>query len=169
MSVTLKVKNIDRFVEQFHFGTGARPTIVVGLKVTGPAAAYCLIWEWGRADIKPGPKTQWGTNPDGDRRVLTRTAPSGFIRVNRGKFRLIIRDEMKKIAWRRITPKEIPNAVQWALTKAAHRMADLIAETAPVDTGELRRAIRAIKIIGPGGLQSISDRVPVRARLRRAS
>lgn len=169
MSVTLKVKNIDRFVQQFKFGTGARPTIRVGIKITGPAAAYAMVWEWGRADVKPGPKTQWGINPDGDRVVLTRTAPSGFIRVNRGKFRLIIRDEMKKIVWSRITPKEIPNAVQWALTKAAPRIADLIAETAPVDTGQLRAAIRAVSIVGPGGIQSVVDTVPVRARLRRAS
>ncbi len=168
MSVTLKVKNIDRFVDQFKLG-GGRPTVKMGLKITGPAAAYALVWEFGRADIKPGPKTLWGTNPDGERRVLTRTAPSGYIRVNKNKFRLIIRDEMKKIVWRKIKPREIPNAVQWALEKAAPRIADLIAETAPFDTGALRAAIRAVSIIGPAGMKSVVNTVPVRARLRRAS
>lgn len=169
MGVTVKVKNVEKFVAQFRFGLGARPTIHVSLKITGPAAAYALVWEWGRVDVSPGPKTVWGTNPDGRTTVLTKTAPYGYIRVNKEKFRQIVRAEMKKVRWDTVSPRQIPNMVFWALTKAAPLIADLIAETAPVDTGQLRDAIRALVIIGPGGTQQVVDVVKVRARLKRAS
>jgi hypothetical protein len=167
MAVTLRVKNIDAFTKQFDMGLGVRPTVRVNLTLTGPAAAYSAVWEWGRVDVNPGPKTLWSTNPDGDRVVLTRTAPFGWIRVNRQQYRNFIREELAKIQWHRVKPKQIPGLVQWALQKAASRCADLMAATAPYDTGQLRAAILALSIITGDEQQVTFDTLSLRTRVRR--
>lgn len=146
MSVTLRVKNLDKLVAQFDMGMGARPMVRVLIVIRGPAAKYAFTWEWGRADCKPGPKTLWGTNPDGEERVLTRTAPSGFIRVNRAKYRQIIKEELQAVPFYKIPLSQYPRHIKQALGRAADRCGALIAETAPVDTGQLREAIVAVAI-----------------------
>jgi hypothetical protein len=167
MAVTLRIKNLDAFVSQFDMGQGTRPSVRLGLMLTGPAARYGLVWEWGRVDCNPGPKTLWGTNPDGETTVLTRTAPRGWIRVNRQQYRNFVREEMAKIQWHRIQVKQIPSLVDWALRKAAARCADLMAQTAPYDTGQLREAIRALSIATGDEVQITNDALSVRVRMRR--
>lgn len=162
MAVTLRVKNLDRMADSLRKAAGTRPSVRFGLNITGPAAAYALVWEFGRVGIKPGPKTTWGTNPDGERVVLTKTAPRGYIRVNRAKYRKFVREEMKKIQWSRMNISQVRGAVEWALQKAAARCADLIADTAPYDTGDLRSAIRAVKIVGPGRVSAVEDKMTFR-------
>lgn len=165
MSVTLKVRNIDSITKLFDMGLGARPTIGLQLVVQGPAAAYALVWEWGRVDINPGPKTMLSTNPDGDQAVMTITAPNGFIRVNRAKYRVIVREEFAAVAWNKVKPANIPKQVRLLLKRAALRCADLIAETAPIDSGDLRYAIRAAEE-RDDVLQETSDRITIRPRVR---
>ncbi len=143
MAVSLRVKDVDALTEQMALGS-ARPVVKVNLIIRGPAADYALVWEWGRVDINPGPKTQWGTNPDGETRVLTKTAPLGFIRVNRLKYKAIIREEIEAVAWGKLRPSQWNPMVEKCLHKAAKRIAKLIAETAPIDTGQLREAIVAV-------------------------
>ena len=167
MGVTLRVANIDKFISQFDMGLGVRPSVRVSLTLTGPAAAYGLVWEWGRVDINPGPKTQWSTNPDGERVVLTRTAPFGWIRVNRQQYRNFVREEMAKIQWHRIKITQIPAMVNWALSKAAGRCADLMAATAPYDTGQLHDAILALSVVSGDVQQTTTDAHSVRVRMRR--
>lgn len=162
MGVTLKIRNLDRLPEIFDAGLGARPTINVNLSVSGPAAAYSLIWEFGRADINPGPKTLWSTNYYGETKVLTKTAPNGFIRINREKYRQFIREELARISWKKIKFKNIPKYVQEALERAAERCAELIAETAPYDTGALYEAIKSVSVVA-GTEDSLSIRTRMRA------
>lgn len=164
MSVILSVKRMDALAFKFDTGEGARPTVTVSLVVRGKPAAYALVWEWGRADVRPGPKTMLSTNPAGETMVMTRTAPHGFIRVNSAKYRLILRQEFAKIKWSRVALKRIPERVEEALRAAAKRIAELISDTAPVDTGDLRRAIR---IMGGRGknVATTMDSLAVRTRL----
>ncbi len=96
MPVTLRIRNPAALEQQILDYVGTRPTIKISLSITGPAAAYALVWEWGSTRItKPGPKTTWGENPNGDRVILTKTAPLGYIRTNIPEFRKIIREEME--------------------------------------------------------------------------
>ena len=165
--VTLKIKNVDALVSQFKLGMGARPTVNMRLSVSGPAADYALVWEWGRVDCQPGPKTLWGVNPDGETAVMTKTAPYGFIRVNREKYRQFVLEELTKINWRRVGVAKIPKKVWEALEEAAKRCADLIAETAPIDTGALRAAIRSFAVSSGEAEEATQDFISVRARVHR--
>lgn len=149
MGVSLRVKNIEAVTEAMALG-GAHPVVRLNLVVTGDAARYALIWEWGRVSCSPGPKTLWGTNPDGETRVMTKTAPSGFIRINRYKYRDIIKEELAAIRWSRLKPSEWNAAVTRALRRAAPRIAQLISDTAPIDTGDLREAIIVSKASDEG-------------------
>lgn len=164
MGVTLKVKNLEQLAAQFSTGLAARPTIRIQLLVQGPVAEYAVVWEWGRIGIKPGPKTQWGTNPDGDKRVMTITAPSGFIRIHRQDFRDIIREEIKDTL-AGVRPSGIAKAVERGLRAAAPRIADIIADSAPEDTGALKEAIRTVVISTSTG--ATVDALSVRSRIRR--
>lgn len=150
MAVTLRVKNLDKLVAQFDMGMGARPTVRMLIIVRGPVASYALVWEFGRADINPGPKTLWGTNPDGEERVMTKTAPTGFIRVNRSKYRAIIKEELQAVPFYRFPLAKYPSLIKQALQAAAKRCGALIAETAPYDTYALREAIVAVDIADGG-------------------
>lgn len=167
MGVTLRPKNMAKLLDDLDLGLGARPTIGMGLQLNGPAIAYGLVWEWGRVDINPGPKTTWGTNPDGERVVLTITAPMGWIRVHKKEYGKIIQDELEKAQFWKMSLKQMGKAVEKALRAAGPRIADLMANTAPIDTGELRAEIRAsITIPEDGELQNIADRLSVRSRIR---
>jgi hypothetical protein len=152
VGVTLRVKNIDTVASAIYTAGTTRPRISTQVVISGPAAAYALVWEYGSLRLsKPGPKTQWGMNPDiGEFRILTKHAPQGYIRVNKHMYRQFVREEMAKIMWGRVALKNISSMVESVLTAAGARCADLIANTAPIDTGALRDAIRAVPGTGPG-------------------
>lgn len=129
---------IDSLFSQF-------PDIIkAGVKLSGPATAYGLTWEWGRVDINPGPKTEWSTNPDGETTVLTIQAPHGWIRVNREQYFQFLRDE-----WDNLNLVDKPasawvQALHDVLWNASSNCARLMEDTAPVDTGQLRSGIIAV-------------------------
>lgn len=153
---------MDRLVAQFDTGLGARPTIRMQVTIGGKPAAYAFVWEWGRVDINPGPKTMWGTNPAGETAVMTITAPSGFVSVNRLRYREIIKEELYAIPFYKLSLRQFPKAIKEALVRAANRCGALIAETAPVDTGDLREAIVAFDV--PNGPKAV-DSIGLRARI----
>lgn len=165
--VTLRIKNLDAVLSQFKLSMGSRPTVRIGISVSGPAAAYALVWEWGRVDCNPGPKTLWGVNPDGETVVMTKTAPNGFIRINRDKYGQYVREEMLKINWRGTRISQIPKKVETALQAAAVRSADLMAETAPVDTGDLRAALRSFVMTDNPEEDTTQDFIAIRTRIHR--
>ena len=148
MAVSVRVKNIDALAQRLAAGA-ARPYISVRVTVSGPAAAYAYVWEWGRITCKPGPKTVWSTNPLGEERVMTVTAPFGFIWMNRREFRKAIHEEMAKIHFNSLKPSDWPDRIQRAFDAAGEKCADIIADDAPIDTGALRDAIRAERGSGP--------------------
>lgn len=142
MPATLTIEGLNRLDAMF----GALPSEVrAGVKLTGPATEYGLVWEWGSARLtQPGPKTTWGINPNGDRRILTITAPQGWIRVNRREYIRFAKEEISKIQWNSIPTARWRTAMAEALYRAAQRCAALMEETAPVDTGQLVSGIVAV-------------------------
>src|SRR4051812_13207421 len=108
MPLSMQIKNLDKLAAAFDEGVGARPTVNMGVRVVGPAAAYAMVWEFGAAWLsKPGPRTTWGVNPAGEVVILTLTAPMGYIRIHRPEFRRIVREEMDLIAWSELGPRQI--------------------------------------------------------------
>ena len=147
MPVSLKIRNPGAVEDAILDGIGARPTIKISLSITGPASQYALVWEWGSVRLsKPGPKTTWGENPDGDRVILTKTAPYGYIRTNLPEMRKIIREEFETVDWAGVPLRKIGKTVTETLELAGGRIAELIAQSAPYDTGELREAIEVARV-----------------------
>lgn len=145
MSVTLRVSGLESLSAAF---ASLPMTMQAGVKVSGESTAYWAIWEWGYATrvIKPGPKTQWGTNPAGEAKVLTIVAPTGYIRVNRKQYEEILQDEFKvsKI-WKKPLSEWEPLMTS-ILNKAAERCAAVIRDAAPIDSGQLRSEIESAKV-----------------------
>ena len=162
MPVTLRVRNPDAFERAILEYMGTRPTIRVSLSITGPAAAYALVWEWGSARLdKPGPKTMWGINPDGESVILTKTAPYGYIRTNIPKFRQIIREEFDMVDWAAVSVRNLKKTVMGVLQAAGERCAEVIAAAAPYDTGQLKEAI----LVAQSSPDETIDLLSVRPRL----
>lgn len=130
--------NLDRIF------SGLPKSVSAGVALTGEAAKYGLVWEWGRVDVSPGPKTLWSTSPGGYPAVLTITAPHGWIRVNRAQYVAILKDEMKRANFAKSHPSQWPEKMRAVLGFAAERCANLMAVTAPVDTGLLRASIKPV-------------------------
>jgi len=122
--------------------------IEAGVKVEGEAAAYALVWEWGNArQTQPGPKTTLGVNPDGERVYLSIQAPTGYIRVLTPQFLAALQEEMGRVRFTSASTGAVTDALEKAAIRTARRIAELIREHAPVDSGELHDDI---KVVMPG-------------------
>jgi hypothetical protein len=143
MSVTLDISGLDTLDQM----AASLPAIrEAGVSVDEERAVVALVWEWGSARIhKPGPKTTWGENPDGDRVVLTITAPHGYIRVHHEQYAKILHDEFGKVDWGSLAMTDWPRAIDQMLSNAARQCSQLIADSAPYDTGMLRESIHPVE------------------------
>jgi hypothetical protein len=106
----------------------------------------------------------WSTNYDGEHVVLTRTAPSGFIRTHIPEFRVLLREEIENIGtygYNGRSMKSLRPAVEKAVEVAARRMAKIISQSAPYDSGDLARSIRVRKAEVEGKEMKLSFRVRV--------
>jgi hypothetical protein len=134
-------KQLDKFVEELS-GFDEDEIIRVGVGATGPAAEYAMVWEWGNVrQTKQGPKTVLGINPDGQQVWLTIQAPFGYIRVNTEKYWQIIYQEIGKVNFDR-SGREIDAQIRNASNRISERILEVIRDTVPVDSGELRDALR---------------------------
>jgi hypothetical protein len=118
-------------------------TISGGVSVYGPAAAYALVWELGSLRLKkPGPRTVWGTNRDGDRRIMSSQAPAGYVGIISNQFWPIIDQELRHVDY---GSKNVKLLLEIAVDNASQKIAQLIRDNAPVgETGDLRAGIQGI-------------------------
>lgn len=124
--------------------------VQAGVSVEGPAAAYAEVWEWGNTrQTKKGPRTVLGINPDGERVWLSSQAPYGYIWTNENKYWEIVRKELGKLSLDGPTKKEVTEEISRGLEKIAEQVAQVISETAPVDTGQLSESFRVVKSDDP--------------------
>jgi hypothetical protein len=102
-----------------------------------------MVWDLGYVNrvIKPGPKTMWSVNVYGDPKVLTITAPTGFIRVNRRLYLSIVRQELTAADFAHTVMSDWPTLIETAMTNAAQRCLEVIVAAAPEDTGEMRESL----------------------------
>ena len=124
---------------------GLDKMVQVGVASVGDPSAYALVWEWGNArQTKEGPKTVLGINPDGEEVWLSIQAPRGYIRILTPQFMTLIRKEMKSVDFAKTTSKAIYKELKAAAMRIADKMAEMIRETVPVDTGDLQTSIQPL-------------------------
>lgn len=114
-------------------------TITGGIGVFGPAAAYALVWEMGSKRTQTGPKTVWGVNRDGEVRIFSMQAPAGYVGVISDQFWPIIEHELSKVDY---GGRNIQIQLEVAVDNASQRIARLVSDNAPVDSGDLRAGIQ---------------------------
>lgn len=116
-----------------------------GVVVEGDAAAYALVWEWGNVrQVKEGPKTVKGINPDGEEVWLSVQAPFGYIRIHEPDFLRILMEKLSAIDFSKAsTGKQIRDEMKKASAASGEAIAELLREFAPRDKGDLREALQA--------------------------
>ena len=157
MPVTVQISGIDALVAPLQ---KLPATIRSGVKTTDELNYIkALVWDMGYVTrvIKPGPKTLWSVNVLGEPKVLTITAPTGFIRVQRSTYLGILRDEYQKADFAHQPWEKWKELVETMMTNAATRCAEAISAAAPIDKGDLRRSIVAAEpgdpeLEGKGGM-----------------
>jgi len=155
MPVTAQITGIDALVAQFK----ALPDRVDSGVKTVDELNYikALVWDLGYIHrvIKPGPKTLWSVNVFGDEKVLTITAPTGFIRINRNRYRAVLQDEYTRADFAHHPISQWGELAEAMMRNAAQRCADIISSSAPIDSSELRGSIVAAEPgdpeLGAGG------------------
>lgn len=117
-------------------------SVYCGVISEGEAAEYALVWEFGNVrQTKKGPKTTIGITPDGKRVWLSIQAPFGYIRINEGLYWEIVREELGKISFSGGTGDSVLLEIKKASFRICDRVAEVIRDTVPVDTGALRASI----------------------------
>ena len=129
--------------------------ITAGVAAIGPAAAYAEVWEWGNIrQEKPGPRTVLGMSPEGKEVWLSIQAPFGYIRIHENSYWQAVKQELGKVKFKDKSAKGITEELEAASVRAMKLCAQLIADSAPVDTGELRDSIRVVE---PGDIVLDND------------
>lgn len=120
-------------------------SMAVGVGVFGSAAAYALVWELGSRRLKsPGPKTVWGKNRYGKKVILTAQAPEGYVGIHAGDAKEILNEELGTVKWALNDLNMSKLRLEVALDNAAIRIARIMSDSAPVDSGDLRSQIMSI-------------------------
>ena len=144
---TVLFDRLDQFLLEFE---EQDKLVEAGVVSEGEGAAYALVWEWGNARQKQlGPKTTLGINPDGSSVFLSIQAPRGYIRVNTPLFQQAMDEETAKIEFSSETTGKIFDELNAAALRAAKRIAEIIKEHVPVDTGQLHDSIKVAKYGDP--------------------
>lgn len=150
------VKELKKVLDSFQSAASEGP-VRGGILSEGDAAAYALVWEFGNArQTQAGPKTVLGTGPDGEEAWLSIQAPMGYIRVNANDYMQILEQELAAIDLDLSSGEEIRKAITVASAKAGARIAAIIRDTAPEDSGNLRDSITVADPDDPD-LQTVDD------------
>jgi hypothetical protein len=141
VAVSLDLDGLEEFLESLK---DLDQVVESGLVASGPAAAYAEVWEWGNArQTKQGPKTVMGINPDGETVWLSTQAPMGYISIHSDAFIGIVQEEMTKLA---LAGGEGTNEeLRQVTVNAMNRIKEIVAEHAPVDTGQLRDCLTVVE------------------------
>jgi hypothetical protein len=143
MTVTATITGIDALVSSL---SKLSSRVVSGVKTTDELNYIkALVWDMGYVNrvIEPGPKTLWSVNTLGEEKVLTITAPTGFIRIRRNTYLAILKDEFTKANFAGRPLADWEKLATSMMTNAAQRCAVVVANGAPIDKGDLRASIVA--------------------------
>ena len=132
---------------------GIAEPVVGGIAIFGSAAAYGLVWEYGAPPPwhikKPGPKTVYGSNPTGKGGdIFSSQAPAGYIAIHEEEFWPIIEEEMATVQFKSSTADGIRLELEIAMDNASQRIARIVSDSAPADSGDLRSQIQYVDSSG---------------------
>jgi hypothetical protein len=135
-------KELKKLLTSFQDASDGGP-IRGGIISEGDAAAYALVWEFGNArQTKQGPRTTRGVNPDGTEVWLSIQAPSGYIRIHETEYIMILQDQLEIMDFGNLeTGKDIRKAIEDASSKAASRITQIVQDSVPVDSADLKDSI----------------------------
>jgi len=135
------IKDVSTILQEFT-GLGK---LSAGVGVYGEASAYALVWELGSRRLKhPGPKTIWSVNREGQKALLTKQAPFGYV-TPVDEFWPIIDDALNQVNFAKAsTSKELVLMLEIALSNASQKISHIIAQRAPIDSGDLRASIGGV-------------------------
>jgi len=143
MTVTATISGIDELVASL---SKVPSRVVSGVKTTDEKSyIIAMVWAYGYVTrtINPGPKTLWSVNYYGEPKVLTITAPTGFIRVQEQDYRRILNAEFAAAAFASKPISSWSTLAVQMMTNAAQRCAQITSQAAPIDKGDLRASIVA--------------------------
>ena len=141
MTPILVIKALDNALSEYANLTN----VSAGVGVYGSASAYALVWELGSRRLQsPGPKTVWSVNRNKQRAILTKQAPFGYVGIAVNQMWPIIKDELSKVDFSGTDSRASVLRLQVAMDNAAQRIAKIVADLAPVDSGDLRSQILGI-------------------------
>lgn len=145
LTPSITFQNLASFLAEFE---GLDEPVVGGVGIFGSAAAYGLVWEYGAPPPwrikKPGPKTLWGTNPYGETKIMTRTAPEGYIAINEDALWPILEKYLGALKLDAKTADGIRLEMEIAVDNASQEWARIVSDSAPYDSGDLRSQIQYI-------------------------
>lgn len=153
LSPKLQIVKLEQFLIELE---EIDEPIVGGVAVFGPAAAYALFSEYGFAS-GPGPRTKWGVNPLGARAIMSRQAPRGYIAIHEDEMWPIFVEELAKVNWAANSSTQLRLRIEVAIDNADQRIAQIISESAPVDSGDLRTGIDIVDSSNASGLLDVED------------
>lgn len=135
------VKELNKLFVGMQAAADAGP-VRGGVISEGDASAYALVWEFGNArQTQPGPRTVLGTGPNGESAWLSIQAPMGYIRVNEPEYIQILETALIDMDMDLSSGNQIRKEMLKASAIAAEKIADMIRDHAPKDTGALRDSI----------------------------
>lgn len=156
---TMMFDKLDEFLLEFEEHD---QMITAGVASVGTAAAYALVWEWGNVkQVKPGPRTVLGTNPDGEEAWLSIQAPFGYIKIHENDYWEILKLELGKVKFSGTNAREITRELEAAAERACKQIAQIISDNAPVDKGDLSKSFVVVRAGSPGLDDSDDDRTIV--------
>lgn len=139
---TVLFDKLDTFMLEFE---EQDEEVEAGVTTEGDPAGYALVWEWGNMrQTQKGPKTTMGINPDGQRVWLSIQAPFGWIRINEKQYWTILQEEMARAKFTSPDTGAISDQLRQVAKRAARRVRDLMRETVPVDSGDLRGSLQVV-------------------------
>ena len=135
----IEFEDIDKFLLEMEQHDRE---VKAGVAVLGDPADYGLVWEWGnRRQKKSGPRTVIGTNPHGEQVWLSSQAPFGWIRINEPFMHRIVDEVLAELSFDQPSAAAITKVIEGGAKKISKAIAQVLQDSAPVDTGALRRAI----------------------------
>jgi hypothetical protein len=153
-TLSFNIKGVDKFLAELEEGF----EIQAGVASMGEAAAYSYVWEYGNArQVKEGPRTTKGINPDGEVVWLSIQAPTGYIAVSESQYHEILKDELSKVTFSG-NASAIKKEFNGAVVRAMERIKEIIEDNAPVDEGDLSESFKVLKP-GDSLLNSDDERI----------
>lgn len=141
-AIEIALENLDEVLLELE---GHDQMFFAGVASIGEAAGYALIWEWGNVrQLKDGPSTCQGVNPDGSTVWLSVQAPYGYISLNSPLYWAIVQEELTQVKFATTDPAEMSDEFSKAMSRIAKRIAPIIRDAAPMESGALRESITAL-------------------------